>query len=225
MDKTKTNTLFRTIWRLNGIVIFGAITIGTLIFIAVLINMLIDNVSKEPSKPAPNVAPVAEGKPKLQLGNFERVLDSSIVKAGLGESGSSYSLKSGPSGDHNLLFLDTKTGQSWWLLPDSNSVITSKTEISLEQDKQTQQLAMVYEITTAQKPAAVSTLLLTDPQGIKKLVLASGDLQLDEVISLSSTEAKVLFHKSNGYFVITVNPSEITKIQESAIAFTYPPQK
>lgn len=225
MDEAKTNSLFRTIWRLNGVVIFGAITLGTLIFIVALITMLIDNVRDEPSKPAPNVAPVAEGKPKLQLGNFERVLDSSIVKAGLGESGSSYSLKGGPSGDHNLLFLDTRTGQSWWLLPDSNAVITRKADISLEQDKQTQQLATVYEMTTAQKPAAVSTLLLADPQGIKKLVLASGDLQLDEVITLSSTEAKVLFHKSNGYFVITVNPSEITKTQESAIAFTYPPQK
>lgn len=225
MDKAKTNSLFRTIWRLNGIVIFGAITIGTLIFIGILINLLIDNVRDEPSKPAPNVAPVAEGKPKLQLGGFERVLDSSIVKAGLGESGSSYSLKGGPSGEHNLLFVETKTGQSWWLLPDSNSVITSKYEVGLEQDKQKQLLAMLYEITTAQKPAAVSTLLLADPQGVKKLVLASGDLELDQVITLSSTEAKVLFHRSNGYFVITINPTEMTKTQETAIAFTYPPQK
>lgn len=226
MTPNKTDKFFQTIWRFNGAVILLVITIGVIAIVGALAVGLYDVVtSSKKEDPAPNVAPVAEGKPELRLGRFERINGTSVMKAPLSEHGGSYNLKSEYGGQHNLLFVETQSGKSWWLLPHSNASIESEHTLELKQNTESNSIATLYEVSETHEKKPPKSLLLADVTGQKKLMLVSGDIELDEVVTLSTNEAKVIYHNNSGYHIITVNPSTVVKLQEIAVTFAYPPQK
>ena len=227
MAPTSWSRLFRIIWRINGVAILLLLTLSIIGLSGTLLSgVFSSSQSKEP--PSPNVAPSEAGKPELRLGGFERIYPTSVVKAELRESasGDSFSFKGSDHATiHNVLFFDTNDGKSWWLLPNSNSTIEAELPISLPNNGQETNIAILYKITDPSEKQKSSSLVLTDPKGLKKINLFSGNPEIDEVITFSTTDAKVLFHDAVGYHVISVNPSETTKVRETPIPFTYPPQK
>lgn len=226
MSPSKTDKFFQTIWRFNGAVILLVITIGVIAIVGSLAVGLYDAVtSSNKEVPAPNVAPVAEGKPELRLGRFERITGTSVIKASLGERGGSYNLKSEYGGQHNLLFVETQSGKSWWLLPHSNASINAEHALELKKNTESTSIATLYELSETHEKKTITSLLLANITGQQKLMLVSGEIELDEVVTLSTNEAKVIYHNNSGYHIITVNPTTLGKLQEIPVTFAYPPQK
>jgi hypothetical protein len=177
----------------------------------------------------PDTAPQEQGKPELRLGNFTRVGNSSVLRAELRESGEgSFSIKSSGSRSiaHNVLFIDTTEGKSWWLLPDSNSSIEEEHEMSITQNGTVISLGKVYLVEQGnQGPGKQSSILLADSNGNKQVILAKGKVLIDELITFSASEAKLLFHNSAEYHLVTINPSETKSIKDTPVKIAFPQRK
>ena len=218
--------VFRIIWRINGAAILLLLLLAC---IGVLTNLLSGLFRSSRHAPANQVAlaPAVEGKPQLRLGSFDRIRSTTVLRADLRspakDSFSSYK-GGGDSASHNVLFFDTADGKSWWLLPNSDNSIQSEQTIALPGDGIDKPLGKLFHLVDDEDEKS-SSLLLTDLKGTKQLTICTGEILLDEVIAFSPTNAKVVYHNAGGYHLISVNPSEITKIAEAPISFSFPPRK
>ena len=227
MQSSTWSRVFRNIWRINGVAMLLLLALAIVGISSSLISSLVRS-SPTHEVQSPNVAPPEEGKPKLRLGRFEQIGSTSIVRAELRSSESdSFTIKSSGGGNgttHNVLFVDTNDGKSWWLLPDSNSIIEGEQTLAIPGSGTDSPLAKVFHFTDPINKSS-SSLVLADLKGIKKISLVTGAIELDQVITLSATEAKVVFHDAKGFHVTSVNPTETTKLRDAPISFVFPPRK
>ncbi|MBI4913844.1 MAG: hypothetical protein HY823_14010 [Acidobacteria bacterium] len=217
--------VFRIVWRINGIALLVLLVLAILGISSSLLSGLFRN-SRPNALNQANLAPPVEGKPELRLGSFERVHATSVLRADLRspdkDSFSSY--KGGSSTSHNVLFIDTNDGKSWWLLPNSDLVIRSEQTVSLPGEGIDKPLAKIFHLVN-EEDIKSSSLVLADLKGLKQTTISTGEIRLDEVVAFSGNDAKVIYHDANGYHIITVNPSDVTKVRESPISFKFPPRK
>ena len=217
---------FRIIWRINGAAILLLLLISIIGISTTLLSALFRNSRQAPINQV-NVAPPVEGKPQLTLGSFDRIQSTSVLRADLRSPGkdSFSSYKGGSSStSHNILFFDTADGKSWWLLPNSDLSIQSEQMVSLPGEGMDKPLGKLFHLVD-EDAANQSSLILSDLKGLKQTTICTGDISLDEVIVFSATNAKVVYHNAGGYHFITVNPTEVTKVSEAPITFSFPPRK
>lgn len=217
--------LFRLVWRINGLALLLLLVLAVLGAGGLLVSGLARSAGTQ-GVPRPNVAPAVEGRPELRLDGFERIPGTDVLRADLRtrDGGSFSSYKGGGSASHNVLFLDARDGKSWWLLPDSDSEIAAEQAVTLQEGQMDAPLAKVFLLRDPARPEG-DRLLLTDPKGLRRAPLAQGDLRLDEVVAFSRDEARVLYHDAVGYHLVTINPTDIAKVRESAVTFAFPPRK
>ena len=220
--------VFRNVWRVNAVAIFLLLTFAVIGISASLISGLF-RTSNRNQTIAPDLAPQEQGKPELRLGDFKRVGTSNILRAELREIGEgSFSLKSSGSSSiaHNVLFIDTTNGKSWWLLPDSNSSIEEDHELSLTQNGTEVLFGRVYLIESGQQEnKKEDSLILTDSNGKNQAVLAKGRILIDDLTTFSAGEANLLYHDSAEYHLASINPSETKLIKDTKVPIAFPPRK
>jgi hypothetical protein len=123
---TKTNQLFRFIWRVNAILILvatAAVTLGA----AAIVWMESTAYS---TTSAPVVGVQDTGK-RLSLSQMTHVAGSNVIRQELVERDTSAAFSSSGSygQTRNLLFVDTKAGAARWLLPDDDHVVTEHSDV------------------------------------------------------------------------------------------------
>ncbi|WLT32739.1 hypothetical protein [Geothrix sp. PMB-07] len=224
MQSATWSRVFRIVWRINAVALLLLVLLAIVGITSTLVSALFSS-SASKQAPSPNVAPAEAGKPTLRLAQFEQIASTGIIRAELRspESGS-FSIKGGSGTAHNILFIDTADGRSWWLLPNSDLSIEGDRTIALPGTGMDSPLGKVYNLVDPNNPN-MSSILLSDLKGIKKSTLASGSVVLDQVVALSPNEAKIIYHDEKGFHVAVVNPVEATKIRESSLSITFPPRK
>lgn len=218
--------VFRNIWRINGVAILLLLALALGGLILSLTSGLFRGRRQSQASP-PNLAPQEPGKPELRLGGFSRIGTSTVMRAELRELGEdSFRLKGSRSVAHNVLFLDTSDGKSWWLLPDSNAVIAEEHELSVNANGTEVPLGRLYLIDpSGNEDRKDSTLLLADAKGTKQVVLAKGRVLVDELATFSAEEARLLYHDAAGYRLALLHPTETRLIKDIKVNLVFPPRK
>lgn len=218
--------VFRNVWRVNALALFLLLTLSVLAISTSLISGFFRS-SRRAKATAPDLAPQEQGKPELRLGQFTRVGSSSVMRSELRESGGgSFSIKSSGSIARNVLFIDANDGKSWWLLPDSNSTIEEDHEISLTQNGAEVHLGRVYLVgSDVKETVKQSSILLSDAKGNNQVVIAKGNILIDELTTVSAVEARLLYHDSTEYHLASINPSETKLIKDTKVPIVFPPRK
>ncbi len=121
----RTSRLFRTIWRLNGVLILLAfVLVGGVALVAATSSAV---WSRHGNRAAPAAVMPVTGE-KLFFGSIENIDGSSFVLLPLEARRAGVKLSSGSSHvneTRNLLFYDASTGSAHWLRPDHTAVIVS----------------------------------------------------------------------------------------------------
>lgn len=218
--------VFRNIWRINGVALLLLLVLALGGLTISLASGLFRGHRQNQGTP-PDLAPQEPGKPELRLGSFSRIGASTVLCAELREPGEgSFSLKGSRSIAHNVLFLDTSDGKSWWLLPDSNSTIAEGHELSVNVNGTEAPLGKVYLIEPdGREEAKDATLLLTDAKGTKQVVLAKGRILVDELATFSAEEARLLYHDASGYRLALIHPTETRLLKDVKVNLVFPPRK
>jgi len=218
--------VFRVVWRVNAVGIFLVVVLAVVGLSAALLSELFRS-SHRAQAAAPEVAPHEAGKPELRLGTFVAVEGTSVVRAELVEMGEgSFSLKGSRTTTRNILFVDTSDGKSWWLLPNSDSVIANEQEVSITGNGIEASLGKLYSIDSegaGKTPKA--DLLFSDPKGTRLVTVAKGGVELDGVFTMSREEVRVVYRDQTGYHLAVVNPAEAKLIRDSKWAIIFPPRK
>ena len=225
MQSTSWSKVFRNIWRVNAVAIFLLVTISVVGLSATLLSGLFRSSHRNQAV-SPDLAPQEPGKPELRLGQFARIGSSNVIRAELRQLGEgSFSIKGSRSISHNVLFVDTTEGKSWWLLPNSNSTIAEEHEMSVTRSGIEISLGKVYLIDAGgTENEKQSSLVLADPKGIKQVVVAKGGILVDELITFSAEEARLLYHDQAGYHLALINPSETKLVNDNKLPITFPPR-
>jgi len=218
--------VFRVVWRVNAVGIFLVVVLAVVGLSATLLSELFRS-SHRAQATAPEVAPQEAGKPELRLGSFQRLEGTSVARAELNESGGgSFSLKGSRSTTRNILFVDTSDGKSWWLLPNSDSVITGEQEVSITGNSTETLLGKLYSIDSEGPDKTSQTaLVFADPKGTRQVTVAKGGVGIDSVFTMSREEARVVYRDQTGYHLAVVNPAEMKLVRDSKWAITFPPRK
>ncbi len=218
--------VFRVVWRVNAVGIFLVMVLAVVGLSATLLSELLRS-SPRPQAVAPEVAPQEAGKPELRLGSFQRLEGTSVVRAELSETGGgSFRLKGSGSTTRNILFVDTSDGKSWWLLPNSDSVIAGEQDVSLVENGTSIPLGRLYSIDSeGPDKKAETTLVFADSKGTRQVTVAKGGVEIDGVFTLNREEARVVYRDPTGYHLAVINPTEAKLIRDSKWAITFPPRK
>jgi len=123
------NRFFRTVWRVNGVLILLAFVLaagGTLVGVIV-------SLSFGGRRADPPAAMAVEGETRLELGSLEPVHGTPFVLLPLETRDTSSSYGKGRASEtRNLLFYDTTTGGTRWLRPDHRGVVVARELLSDE---------------------------------------------------------------------------------------------
>jgi len=218
--------VFRIVWRVNAVGIFLVVGLAVVGLSATLLSELFRS-SPGTQAAAPESVPQEPGKPELRLGSFQRLEGTSVARAELHETGGrSFSLKGSPSATRNILFVDTSDGKSWWLLPDSDSVIAGEQDVSMVESGISTPLGKLYSIASEgadKKPQ--TALVFADPKGTRQVTVAKGDVEIDGVFTMSREEARVVYRDQSGYHLAVVNPAEMKVVRDSKWAINFPSRK
>ncbi len=223
MQTPSSTRFFRFVWRANGLALFVLLTLGILSLGFTWFSSMASSTSKTQAQ-QPNLALRESGKKPLQLGLFEAVPQSNCVRAELfDDSNRGYSIKGSYNHEtHNLLFADSQTGNTWWLLTHSDSIIRQSLAIKATEMDQNPPLAWLHLIESEIAQAKSFELLLANPKGQQQLSLAKGQLTLEACIPVSSQETRVIYRNERSYFALTLNPSTLTKVSEIPLNIQFP---
>ncbi len=218
--------VFRVVWRVNAVGIFLVVVLAVVGLSATLLSELFRS-SRRAQVAAPEVVPREAGKPELRLGDFMAIEGTQVVHAELMEMGEgSFSLKGSRSTSRNILFVDTRDGKSWWLLPHSDSVIAGEQEVAMVENGTSIPLGRLYSIDSEgpdKKPQ--TALVLADAKGTRQVTLAKGIVEIDGVFAMGREEIRVLYRDQTGNHLALVNPTEMKLLRDTTWAITFPPRK
>lgn len=214
---------FRVVWRINGVAILLILfsTMAVLLTEAVAPLLRHTRPRDERSALAP---PDVEGKPTLRLTEFAASGRPGILRARLVSTRPPAYVSSGAQEGvtHNFLFLNTRDGKTWWLLPDADSTVIAEDDVTFEQGEGTV-LARLIRVQNGDDAAHV-TLLLTDVTGVKRTILATGVLEWVEVSVTSPTEASVVYLDSSGHHLLIIDPAACSVVREVPFKVEFPPR-
>src|SRR5262244_3930336 len=132
---SRTSRFFRYLWRANALLIFAATAgIGLLLLSIVASELRWDRSRQQADEVAPVVADPTSDE-SFHLGSLDPVEGTDVLRGEL------YTLRKGGgvklgSSDYrgaetrNLLYLDTRSRTSRWLLPDNRRVVTRRLDVS-----------------------------------------------------------------------------------------------
>jgi len=218
--------VFRVVWRVNAVGIFLVVVLAVVGLSATLLSELFRS-SHRAQVATPEAAPQEAGKPELRLGNFMAIEGTQVARAELMELGEgSFSLKGSRSTSRNILFVDTSDGNSWWLLPHSDSVIAGEQEVAMVENGTSIPLGRLYSIESEgpdRKPQ--TALVFADAKGTRQITLAKGIVEIGGVFTPSREETRVLYRDPTGNHLAVVNPTEMKLLRDTKWAITFPPRK
>lgn len=217
---TKSQKFFRTLWRINAILI----SLAAALVVIGLGYVLVDEIGRSARHVGEKVAGVRNSdaieEEKLTLQPASFVPGWEILRAEYSsrvEHGGKFSSSGERYETRNLLFVSPSDNSPRWLLPDHQHIISKYDDISNEGDSSRKTLATVALVTPLEQPSAPGTLILFDPSATKITEISKNvsDLQL----SVSIGGRITLVYGRNGKIVRTmVDGASYNKYAEHEIA-------
>lgn len=216
---TKTNKLFRFIWRVNAILILvasAAVTLG----VAAIVWM---ESSAFNTTSAPVVGVQDTGK-RLSLAQMTHVAGSNVIRQELveREASAGFSSSSGYGQTRNFLFVDTKASAARWLLPDDDHVVTEHSDVETrgparEPGRVLGTFALVKE-SGPDIEASSGKLLLFDPTGLNVHEVSAGVRDLQAATIDQDGMLTVLLERDRKYVLALFDPVSLEKKHEQELA-------
>ena len=215
---TKTNKLFRLIWRVNAILILVA-TAAVALGAAAIVWM----ESTANTTTSPPVVGVQDSGKRLSLSQMTHVAGSNVIRQELVERDASaaFSSSGGYGQTRNFLFVDTKAGAARWLLPDDDHVVTEHSDV--ETRRQAREPALVvgtFALVKESGPdveASGGKLLLFDPTGLNVHEVSAGVRDLQAATIDQDGMLAVLFERDRKYVLAFFDPVSLEKKHEQEL--------
>lgn len=214
---SKSQKVFRYLWRINAIVIFVAATL-----IAVGVGfLLIEELGRSARHISEKVIPGKDSNQERlpSLGGFSEVTgNKGTLRA---ELRIQYETGGFSSGDRvetrNMLFIAPGDKTARWLLPDNDHVISKDDDIvESPLSNAARTVATAALVRSEGSDDTTARLILFDPTGRRVLEISE---KVSEIHSSSSSEGKItiLFGRNERVVRVTVDPASFTKLQEDEI--------
>jgi hypothetical protein len=210
----RTGRLFRYVWRINAILIFFA-SAGIGLFAATLMfSELGCNARRRRAiEAAPPV--VADTKENLYLGPMRVVEGEEVLRGELLAPRDGLAIGSGgySADTRNVLYLDARSTEARWLLPDSSGVISEDEIVWAESEgtKRRHQVAGLVLVKRAGHDLQVAegTLLIFDATGRHVTKIADGVRALNHASLLDHENILVVYESSRRYVRAIINAQSL----------------
>jgi len=220
----RTQRFFRYVWRINAVLIFLATGAVCLLGASLMLSEVGCNAQRRRAvEAAPPV--VADAREKLILGPMRPVEGSDVLRGelqaprdGLAIGSSGYSVET-----RNVLYLDARSTEARWLLPDSARIISEETTVWSETHdtnarRRVAELALVKH-NGADLTVAEGTLLVFDPAGRHITTVAEGVRTLNHVSLLDKDNILVLYEHGRRYVraILDAQSFEVRSVHEISV--------
>lgn len=228
--ENRTDKIFKWIWRVNGVALFVLSIAGVLTLVLLVANLGIFATHERPEERVTEIAGTRIESTALRFGNFNEIIGTKLLYAPLGTE-SEY-IGSGSSGgvgnSRNLLFFDTATKKTRWLLKDNNesirtlSFLTDPPECPYRGDGSSEceasrvAIALLLEIeqdsATAKKTGVNGSrrIAIAAVDGTELHELVTGADGLRGVHSIDGTRTLVFYAKAGAVRVLDIDPIKRT---------------
>ena len=216
----KSQKFFRTLWRINAVIILlaaGAIAVGSG---ALLVEEFGARSARSRDAEAGVPVAAAESNAHLSLGRASVVAGTDVMRADLSTNNESGSFSSGGySETRNVLFIEPGQKVGRWLLPDNDHIIRYSSDITDESDHNAKRMiamAVLVKPATGSPETSMGKLLLFDPSG-KKVVEVANDVRVIHLTSLSGGELTILYERNRRLVLAAFDPGSLAKRGEQEI--------
>jgi hypothetical protein len=215
MNATRT---FRWIWRINAIVIF-LVAVAALCGIgSLLLGELTNNRRRAAEAKAAPVVKQADAGDNLRLGPPTAIPGTRMLRADLhvaGERTSSFSGSYNRNEVHNVLFIDSLSGESRWLLPSHRRVMVDTDTVYVPADTTRDRAPMASVTLVKDSPDGdTGDLILFDATGRKTVLLASAVRRIHNTTATGPAELVVVFERAGKYVLARIDTPTLTKASE-----------
>lgn len=211
----KTRRFFRTVWRLNALIILlaGVLACG---FVAVATLALLRDITRTRHvSNVVNVAPEQRGRDRTSLGSFVRVEGTQVFRAPLNiEQEFDLSVASKETTSiQNYLFYDPALDRSYWLRAGAPALFADSHELpERDFEERLPIVAMLYEIVERDTDgdqrlteSDLKVIALADPAGTRLTPLLTGVAEVHAADITSGNAALIIYTTSGKLHAATVD--------------------
>jgi hypothetical protein len=214
----KTTRLFRWIWRFNAIAILLVALAAVFGIGAVVVGEIAQNRRRSAEAAAAPVVKQADAE--LRLGVPRMIPGTDVLRADLqavderAPSLSSYD----STVTHNILFIETNSGRSRWLLPSHRRIVEETNMISAPDDpgESRAPLASAALIKDAED-SETGDLLLFDPTGARIMNVSAGVRRIHSATATSPSLVLLVFERGGKYVLARFDAPSLRKVQETEL--------
>lgn len=227
---SRTQRLFRIIWRINALLILGASALAVLGLGGLWASQFAWHTRRDQIEAAKPPVGDARTDVRLALGHWTRIDGTSTFQAPLlldQQPGTGFSSSYDASETRNLLFVDAATGAARWLLDSDDEVIVETEEVRHEARGERQGPLMVTVVLV--KPPADDLertdgrLLVFDPTARRIEQVASGVRALHAATPASAKGFTLVYERERKYVVAAFDAVSLARMSEQIVAV--PPLK
>jgi hypothetical protein len=216
---SKSQRLFRYVWRINGVLILLAAVIIILTVGGFLLQDLWRAARRRQDADVRLSMPDTRPNARLSLGRASLVRGTNVMRAELkGESGSGKYSSGYDSETRNILFIEPGNRKGRWLLPDNNHFIADSNDFTDEKNPDEKRvIATAALVVPRDKPDNTGgRLILFDATG-KNLVEIASDVREIHITSAGANELTILFERDNRLVLATFDPRTHAKLREQEV--------
>lgn len=226
--ENRTDKIFKWIWRTNGVALF-VLTIASVVMLALLVAKA--GISAARERPEDNVVEIAGTSIKssaLRFGDFNEITGTSLLYAPLSIDSEDigYGSSGGVASSRNLLFFDTATKKTHWLLKSNNesihtvSFLTDPPECPYREDASSEceasrvAIALLLEIESDPETAknigsdGSRRIAIAAVDGTDVQELVNGADGLRGVHSINGTSTLVFYAKAGAVRFLDIDPKK-----------------
>jgi hypothetical protein len=212
---SRSQKLFRYLWRINAVLILlaaGAVTFGVG---ALLIGEFGARTARNREADAgiPVVAAANSNSP-LSLGRASVVVGTNVMRAdlSLNPGGAGFS-SGGYSETRNILFIEPGRKVARWLLPDNDHIISDSSDITEGTNGNAKRMiatAVLVKSATGSTESTPGRLLLFDFSG-KTIVEVANNVREIHLTSLSGGDLTILYERNRRLVFAAFDPGSLAK--------------
>ncbi|MCH7854788.1 MAG: hypothetical protein IIB76_10700 [Proteobacteria bacterium] len=228
---SKTERFFSWVWRINGLLVFLAVTLFLISFGVFAFNSGIFAGLDRPETPLTDVAGVDLAAEDLKLDRFKPLTGTAFLFAKL--AAPAKYVGSGTSGAtgmaRNLLFFDTGSKTAHWLLPNTNHDILTQWFVHDRPFRGVRQAGAAQPIVIGLLLEIAEHVDHPDTEQLRKLVFVSVDGKsittisesIERLIGQRHVDAKsllIFYVRDGSVSVIDLDPAEVIVRSDSVLA-------
>ena len=217
---TTSQKVFRTIWRIDSVLILICMLVAVL-FLGWALGEEIGRTFRAPEA-KPVVVDNGPGGEQLVLGSSESIAGSTFLRLSLQEARKKVAEFS--SGDYsgntrNFLFVDPKAGSAKWLLPTNEQVLGPPTDIYDKEATEAKRVVVATYVLSRPKGSRGEggKLLLFSPSG-EKLNQGTEDVSSVHSAAFSGGDITILYERGGKLAVATFDLATLSKRKDQELS-------